>query len=109
MFYARHYAEAIFDLGKDAHTEEKRNRLVKNVLEAVASRGHRRLLPGIVREIEKIEHRERQMKTVFITAAREISLSEGERIAREHGIEAKGKVVTHSVDGSLIGGYVIRT
>ena len=103
------YAEALF-LASQGKSDEDVERVVANTITLLKEKRHIRLLPTIVRELEKIQARYAGANKVFV------------RVARESDVELFREQITCDVDTlnatslqqeiisdtTLIGGYELR-
>lgn len=106
------YAEALYRAlqGKETATDGKK--VFLSFRKVVSSRGHDRLFPFIMRELEKIIAREKIKNEVTLVTADNKSVSKWSH-AYDH-YEKEGIIQKHMtrrdvVDDSIVGGFQIRT
>jgi F0F1-type ATP synthase delta subunit len=103
------YAQALFTLAhEEKMTEEE---LVKHFLGTVERNGHRHLLPHILREYAKLEHRESRKRIVTLISEKVLSEDDCARLLKDPEIVAlvreKNPQILQKKDGSLVGGTII--
>jgi F0F1-type ATP synthase delta subunit len=105
----KEYAQALYAISK----ESPRADLGKDFVAYLGSKGRLALLPSILRAVQKIEAKELRDKTCLVIVAEEKALHSANLHAKEFITELGGDPTTwtiaHTVDASLIGGYIIRT
>ncbi|HET8575356.1 MAG TPA: F0F1 ATP synthase subunit delta [Candidatus Paceibacterota bacterium] len=103
------YAQ-VLTLTLKGKTPEEASRLLKNFLEVLAARGHRKLLPGIVAELEKEKEAEAGNKARF-TVARKSDLEKFRKSALFdlERLGVKDAELVTKEDDSLVGGYRVET
>lgn len=108
------YAEALYEAlqNREVKTEADVHKVFARFRKVLAARGHEKLLPFIMHELEKIEEREKNINQVLLITADKKSQSKWSH-AYDH-YEKEGFIPKHAirqevVDESIVGGYQIRT
>lgn len=106
------YAEALYAALKWRASESDFKKVFASFRKVVSNRGHDRLFPFIMRELEKIIAREKIKNEVVLVTSERSSQSKWSH-AYDHyekeGIIPKGATRTDAVDESIVGGFQIRT
>ena len=105
---ARQYAEALYRAAH-AHNAAGHDVVLERFITLVTERGHKRLLPAIVREYEKIVHERGTDEEVHIRVARTGDRTKhSARIERDLAtLQVSGKPEYVVVDETVIGGYAV--
>ncbi len=109
MTTATSYAKALLDLSVQATTETSETRLVERLIQVMKKHGHLKLLPAVLRSFEQLSHKKHTREHVEIVTAHEHkeTLARAREIAKDSF--GTGITVTHQIDPTLVGGYVVRT
>jgi F0F1-type ATP synthase delta subunit len=105
----KEYARALYTLFKDSPKAD----LGKEFTFLLKKKGELALLPGVIKELERMEGDEKRSKTCQVVVARDhdlqSSLTHARAFVKEHGGDPHEWTFKEKVDASLIGGYLIRT
>lgn len=105
------YAEALYGALEGVKTESESKKVFTRFNKVLSSRGHEKLLPFILRELEKILVREKSNHEVFLVTADGKSKSKWSH-AYDHyekeGVIPKDAILREIVDESIVGGFQIR-
>ena len=102
---AKEYAQALIDVRAKGASSSM---LVKNLLRTLQSRGHEKLLPRIVRELERQEEQAARTGVLVRTAdekARTEALHKAHALSEEYSLDTS--TIRVMEDPSLISGYAI--
>ncbi len=106
---ARYYAEALFEASRGKR-EEDLDVLVQRITALLEERGHRALLPAIVRELEKLSITRGSKEELVLRVAKESDV-EAFMVHIEKDIqtlEAQAYTKKICIDDTIIGGYELR-
>jgi F0F1-type ATP synthase delta subunit len=107
---ARQYAEALHLAA--AHKDEAgMEQILERFRALLTERGHLRLLPAILRELEKLHVQREDPDTVHVHVATDADAQRyAEAIAKDvEALRASGHKHNLLVDDTLVGGYEVRT
>jgi F0F1-type ATP synthase delta subunit len=108
------YAEALYEAltEKNVKTEADAHKVFTRFRKVLALRGHEKLLPFVVHELEKIAVREKNNNQVLLVTADKKSQTKWSHAYdhyKKEGVVPKGAALQELVDESIVGGYQIRT
>lgn len=105
----KEYARALYTLFKETPKAD----LGKEFAYLLKKKGELALLPGVIKELEKIERDEKRLKTCEVIVAHDhnlhSALTHARSFVKDHGGDPHEWTFKEKVDPSLIGGYLIRT
>ena len=106
---AQQYAEALF-LSSQNKSEEDVERIVLATIELLKEKGYIRLLPAILRELEKIQTRREETKELVVRVAQDSDVDAfKEQIQKDVETLAATSLPKKVIsDNTLIGGYELR-
>lgn len=96
---AKHYANIILSLGESK---------VDSVIAHLKKKGLIRLLPAILKEVERLTLKKNKIERATITSAKLLSEAELKTIQVEHSALLSKGDLSNVMDSSLIGGYRIQ-
>lgn len=108
---ASYYSRALHAaLGEHPEAEAK---LLKQFAETVAANGHSYLLPKIIRSFEKLTAKDEKDGTIVVISAIALTAENTQELLKKepfkHALSTSHKKIVRTVDGSLVGGVVVKT
>lgn len=101
------YAHVLFDASK-RETGASLSHFLGRFMAVLTQKGHRALLPDILRAYKALESADRKAHTTTMICARKKDLKKYENVLKEIAGEGSEAYTEEIVDDTLIGGYVIR-
>lgn len=106
---ARLYAEALKTMYAKHAVEGKEGALIQSLMDLLAKRGHKKLLPGILRELKKSSHRTMRKGDLVLAVASKGHEKKYEKEVQDLARKAGQDSWTTVEDPTLIGGFTLGT
>lgn len=107
---AENYAQALYELECELPSEAERDEIVRSFVGILKRNHYERLLPAVVRHLEKRITNEKQRVTIELIVAKDSDKEKYSSAITEHADvlgDVSSKPITARIDDSIIGGYVV--